>query len=478
MNMAQLTVLKLLVGMNNLELNIDKISEYLRIMATHKATPTVIPPEALRSLLRKVIQQLRPNLRLRLPYNPEGTGIWKYYDNIRVYAVLTDNMLVILLTIPILDTTLELNIYWVHNLPAIPPGHQLAATYQLEGEYFAVGKHGVYVALPHHDTVVRCINSNLAICQMDQALYLARTIKWCVYALFIQDEERVKKYCKYTISKAEQNSGLSLGGYLWAISAVTMETLQIRCLLETHVVTIHPPLQIIYVGNGCEGFSSSVFIPAKSDQAVIEEIEPRQKYFLEFNEIYEPDQYIGLWYQFEIVLMNKSEAQKFVTKVKSFGTLDFALLNKHIQPLPIQKGGGFPVTPMILIVGVGYILTIIAGILFACKLQQVGLASSALTSTAKAVTEQILISKFRNLFQKRQPNKPQLQPETGIELQPVSLPRDPRGPAPADNLDDPTISSLIHSAFSSERDVRRYAKWFETKAAVQQPMIPSAPSAP
>ena len=42
-------------------------------------------------------------------------------------------MLVILLTIPILDTTLELNIYQVHNLPAIPPGHQLAVTYQLEG---------------------------------------------------------------------------------------------------------------------------------------------------------------------------------------------------------------------------------------------------------------------------------------------------------------------------------------------------------
>ena len=341
MNMAQLTVLKLLGGMNNLELNIDKISEYLRIMTTHKATPTVIPLEALHSLLRKVIQQLRLNLQLRLPYDPEGTSIWKYYDNIRVYPVLMDNMLVILLTIPILDTTLELNIYWVHNLPAIPPGHQLAVTYQLEGEYFAVGKHGVYIPLPHHDTVVRCINSNLAICQMDQALYLARTIKWCVYALFIQDEERVKKYCKYTISKAEQNSALSLGGYLWAISAVTMETLQIRCLLETHVVTIHPPLQIIYVGNGCEGFSSSVFIPAKSDQAVIKEIEPRQKYFLEFNEIYKPNQYIGLWYQFKIVLMNKSEAQKFVTKAKSFGTLDFALLNKHIQPLPIQKGEDF-----------------------------------------------------------------------------------------------------------------------------------------
>ena len=98
--------------------------------------------------------------------------------------------------------------------------------------------------------------------------------------------------------------------------------------------------------------------------------------------------------------MNKFKAQKFVTKAKSFGTLDFALLNKYIQPLPIQKGGGFPVTPMMIVVGVGFILTTIAGILFACKLQQVGLASSALTSTAQAVTEQIPISKFCNLFQK------------------------------------------------------------------------------
>ena len=243
-------------------------------------------------------------------------------------------------------------------------------------------------------------------------------------------------------------------------------------------MTIHPPLQIIYVGNGCEGFSSSVFIPAKSDQAVIEEIEPRWKYFLEFNEIYEPDQYIGLWYQFKIVLMSKSEAQKFMTKAKSFGTLDFALLNNHIQPLPIQKGGGFPVTPMMIVVGVGFILTIIAGILFACKLRQVGLASSALTSTAKAVSEQIPISKFHNLFQKHRPNKLQQQSETGIELRPVSWPRDPCGPAPADNLDNPTISSLIHSAFGSERDAHRYAKWLETKAAVQQPMVPSVPTAP
>ena len=96
----------------------------------------------------------------------------------------------------------------------------------------------------------------------------------------------------------------------------------------------------------------------------------------------------------------------------------------------------------------------------------------------KAVSEQIPIPKFHNLFQKCQPNKPQWQPETGSELRPVSQPRDPRRPAPADNPDDPTILSLICSAFGSERDACRYAKWLETKAAVQQPMVPSMPSAP
>ena len=122
---------------------------------------------------------------------------------------------------------------------------------------------------------------------------------------------------------------------------------------------------------------------------------------------------------------------------------------------------------MMMVVGVGFVLMIIAGILFTCKLQQVGLASSALTSTAKAVTKQIPISKFRNLFQKRQPNKPPRQPETGIELQPVNQPRDPCGLNLTDNPEDPTISSLICSAFGLERDMRRYAKWLETKAAAQ-----------
>ena len=80
-------------------------------MTNHKVTSAVIPLVALR----------HTNPRLWLPYDPQTGEIWKYYSVIS-YPIVMDKMLVILMTIPVLDKTLELNIYQVHNLPAIPPG--------------------------------------------------------------------------------------------------------------------------------------------------------------------------------------------------------------------------------------------------------------------------------------------------------------------------------------------------------------------
>ena len=59
------------------------------------------------------------------------------------------------------------------------------------------------------------------------------------------------------------NLAYSLDGYLWAISALAAEKLQIRCVMETNVITVKPPLQIVDIGNGCEAFSTSIYIPAK-----------------------------------------------------------------------------------------------------------------------------------------------------------------------------------------------------------------------
>ena len=143
-NVAQTIVTRLQMGVLAIEGNIDKLFEYLRIMTSHRATSAVIPPVALRRLLLKIEDRMRSNPRLKLPYDPQTQEIWKYYEVMKVTPIILDKMLVILLTIPVLDKSLELNIYRVHNLPSIPPGQEVAATYQLEGDYFAIGKHEVW----------------------------------------------------------------------------------------------------------------------------------------------------------------------------------------------------------------------------------------------------------------------------------------------------------------------------------------------
>ena len=318
-SVAQTILSRLQTGTVSIENNIDKIFEYLRIMSSHKATSVVIPPVALRKLLVKIENCMHSNPRLKLPYDPRAGGIWKYYSVIKITPIVMDKMLVILMTIPVLDKSLELNIYQVHNLPAIPTGQEVAALYQLESRYFAIGKHGMYVTLPTEQSVRTCLQTELAICILEQALYPIKHITWCVYALFIDDEERIKRDCKYTVTKVSGNRAISLGGYLWAVSSIKPEQLQVRCLEETHVIEIEPPLQIVYLGNGCQGYSPSMFLPAKNEMTTHAQIESRKEYFLQFNYVYTPDRYIGLWWQFRTRLMSDKNARAFITQVAPLG---------------------------------------------------------------------------------------------------------------------------------------------------------------
>ena len=327
-NIAQTVLSHLQTGMVSIENNIDKIFEYLRVMTDHKATSAVIPPVALKRLLLRIEDRLCTNPRLKLPYDPRTRQVWKYYSVIKIVPIVMDKMLVILMTIPVLDKTLELNIYQVHNLPAIPPGQEIEALYQLENKYFAIGKHGLYVTLPAEQSVRMCLQTELAICILTQALYPVQHVTWCVYALFIDNDECIKRDCKYTVNKVSNNRAISLGGYLWAISSIKREQLQVRCLEETHVIEIQPPLQIVHLGNGCEGYSPSMFLPAKNEMTTHAQIENRKDYFLQFIFVYTPDRYIGLWWQFRTKMMSEEDARAFITQVAPLGTMDYSLLQR------------------------------------------------------------------------------------------------------------------------------------------------------
>ena len=59
-----------------------------------------------------------------------------------------ENFLLVILTIPLADQSLVMNLYKVHNLPALHPELHVQFEYQLEGEYLAITKDEQYAALP------------------------------------------------------------------------------------------------------------------------------------------------------------------------------------------------------------------------------------------------------------------------------------------------------------------------------------------
>ena len=392
-NVAQSIVTRLQMGVLAIEGNIDKLFEYLRIMTSHRATSAVISPVALRGLLLKIEDRMRSNPRLKLPYDPQTQEIWNYYEVMKVTPIILDKMLVILLTIPIMDKSLELNIYRVHNLPSIPPGQEVAATYQLEGDYFAIGKHGVYVTIPTERAVQLCIESNLAICTMGQALYPSKQIKWCIYALFLEDESRINRDCSYSVQKVDGNRAISLGGFLWALSSTTPEQLQVCCLEETHVVEVQPPLQIVYLGSGCEGYSPSMYLPAKTEMTGQIQLEARKDYFLQFNFVFTPDQYGGIWWQFRAKLMTQEQAKLFIAKAEPLGTINYELMNRQAPTIQPKYGLKLPAPPATMIVGGVVILTLIGLILLACYIYRMKSAYDKIELIKQATSK--LISGLR-----------------------------------------------------------------------------------
>ena len=207
----------------------------------------------------------------------------------------------------------------------------------------------------------------------------------------------MQRDCKYEVKPFLDNRAQSLGGYMWAISSIEQEQLQIRCLEETQVIQIRPSLQVVYIGNGCEGYSPSMYIPAKSELSGMEEIESRKEYFLKFNYVYQPDELVGVWWQFRLELMTIEEAKNFVEKVEPLGTMDYSILNQQSEKVDNKYPWSLPVPPMALAVGIGFVLTLMGGVVFAIKLYRVGITVREAKGIAKTVTTQPL-SCFRSIL--------------------------------------------------------------------------------
>ena len=118
---------------------------------------------------------------------------------------------------------------------------------------------------------------------------------------------------------------------MWAISSMATTKLQIRCLTDTYLEEITPPLKIIYIGNGCEGYSNTITIPAKSELTSTMDIPERTTYFLTFNEQYQNISSYGIWAHITYDQLTKEEIDEFGIKLSEFPPMTLNHLRHRIK---------------------------------------------------------------------------------------------------------------------------------------------------
>ena len=255
----QLCINHIYTAVYALKEDIDALYEYMRVLSTQQLNPLIIPPDMLRYVLEQVKDGIQSNAQLMLSDDPTQ-NIWTYYNIIKVTPIVMDDYLMVILTIPLIDSSLDVNLYKVHNLPMLHPKLQIQVEYQLKGAYFAMHMHGMYATIPKETDIKLCMMSQGHLCMFDEPLYPIERIEWCLYALFINDLLKIELNCKFTAVVQHTNLAHGLDGFLWAVSLLATEKLQICCLHHTSVITIELPLRIVDIANGCEAFSPTLYI--------------------------------------------------------------------------------------------------------------------------------------------------------------------------------------------------------------------------
>ena len=88
----------------------------------------------------------------------------------------------LILTIPLVDQSLHMNLYKVHNLPMLHPTLHVHAQYEIEGTYLATVMDGMFITLLTALDVKLCLITNGHLCMFNQALYPMEHTGWCIYA--------------------------------------------------------------------------------------------------------------------------------------------------------------------------------------------------------------------------------------------------------------------------------------------------------
>ena len=69
--------------------------EYMRVLASQELNPLIIPPDILKTILSRIMEDIKSNARPRLSEDPK-TNIWTYYGNVKFTPIVLQDSLMLI----------------------------------------------------------------------------------------------------------------------------------------------------------------------------------------------------------------------------------------------------------------------------------------------------------------------------------------------------------------------------------------------
>ena len=117
--------------------------------------------------------------------------------------------------------------------------------------------------------------------------------------------------------------------------------------METHVVTIKPPLQIVHVGNGCKTYSASICIPTKSELTATLQSIPGSQFFLDYNFNYANVSNFLVWYKSDFAKLTDAEIKTLKVKVLQLPTMSMDMFDNILEN--VNENYPFSLSPKLIL---------------------------------------------------------------------------------------------------------------------------------
>ena len=91
--------------------------------------------------------------------------------------------------------------------------------------------------------------------------------------------------------------------------------------METHFITIKPPLQIVDIGNRCEAYSASIYIPAKLELTTTVQSLTQSQFFLDYNLNYTNVSKFLIWHKTDFATLTPDEIKSLKAKMLKLPTM-------------------------------------------------------------------------------------------------------------------------------------------------------------